>query len=180
MATNVHVLSGQTFTPINSIQPNGTSGQDHVDGIVKRINKLGISEDGGSAGDINQYLEEQALGGQSVDPEKLDLSQRTMNDWVETDANELGSANAGLGVGHWQKGQPHASVVEGNGDDDRVARDLDLGPDFCSPPKRSGGWNSTYAHGPAFENQEENEFEENFQGTLTPTSSEGSDWGYPL
>jgi hypothetical protein len=109
MATNVQVLSGQTFTPINSIQPNRTSGQDHVDGIVERINKLGISEDGDSAGDINRHLEEQVLGEQSADLEKLDLSQRTMNDWVQTDADELGSTNASLGVGHWQKGQPHAS-----------------------------------------------------------------------
>jgi hypothetical protein len=164
----------------NSIQPNRTSGQDHVDGIVERINKLGISEDGDSAGDINRHLEEQVLGEQSADLEKLDLSQRTMNDWVQTDADELGSTNASLGVGHWQKGQPHASVVEGNGDDDRVAGDLDLGPNFCSPPKRSGGWNPTCSYDPEFESPEENEFKQNFQGTLTPTSSEGSDWDYPL
>jgi hypothetical protein len=141
---------------------------------------LGISEDNVSAGDINRHLERQALGGQSADLEKLDLSQRTMNEWVGTEADELGSTNAGLGVRHWQKGRPHASVVEVNGDDDSVAGDLDLGPNFCSHLKRSGGWNSTCSHGPAFENPEENEFEENFQGTLTPTSSEGGDWDYPL
>jgi hypothetical protein len=180
MAPNLHVLSGQTFTPINSIQPNGTSGQDHVDRIVEQINKLGISEDDGSAGGINRNLEEQAVGGQSADLEKLDLGQRTMNDWVETDADESGSANADLGVGHWQKGQPHASVVEGNGDNDSVAGDLDRGSNFCRHPKQSGGWKSASSHNPALENLDENEFAENLPGTLTPTSSEGSNWDYPL
>jgi hypothetical protein len=177
---NLHVLSGRTFTPMNSIQPNATRGHGNVDGIIEQIYKLRITEDTGSVGDINQHLEEQAVGGQSADLEKLDLGQRTMNDWVEADAYELESANAGLGVGHWQKGQPHASVGESNGDNDSVTSDLDQGSNFCNHPKQSGGWNYTSSHNTALENLDENEFEESLPGTLTPTSSEGGDWDYPL
>jgi hypothetical protein len=179
-ATNVHVPNGQTFTPINSIQLNETSGQSHLDGTVEQINKLRISEGKGSAGGIDLHLEEQAVDGQSVDDEKLDLGQHMINNGVEICADKLGSTSAGLGFGNLQKGRPHASVAEDNGDDDRVADNLDWRPSFCSHPKQSGGWNCTCSHAPAFENPEENELEENLQGTSTPASSEGGDWDYPL
>jgi hypothetical protein len=124
-ATNVHVPSGQTFTPINSIQLNETSGQSHLDETVEKINKLRISEVKGSAGEINRHFEEQAVGGQSVDDEKLDLGQQMINNGVEICADKLGFTSAGLGFGNLQKGQPHASVAEDKWGDDRVADDLD-------------------------------------------------------
>jgi hypothetical protein len=179
-ATNVHVPSGQIFTPLNSIQPNETFRQGYLDGIVEQINKLRISEDEGSAGEINRHLEQQTVGGQSTYYEKLDLGQHIMNNGVEIYADKLGSASAGLGFGNLQQDQPHASVAEGNWGDDRVADDLDWKPNFCSDLKQSGGRNFTYSHSHTLENLEENEFGETFQGTLTPTSSEGSDWDYPL
>jgi hypothetical protein len=171
-------LSSQTFTPTNSIQPNQASGQGHLDEVVQQINKLRISEDESSAEEINRNLEEQAVGGQGADHEKLDLGQHIMNNGVEIYADKLGPAYACLSVGGLQKSQPCASAVDGNGDDDRVADDLDWGPNFCSHPKQSGGRNSTCSHGPEFKTPEENELEENFP--LTSTSIEGSDWDYLL